>query len=604
MVLKYLSFLRLCGTVTLLLSACLRPVQAANFEGETAAVFPLSVASGDPHAHGFLLMTHLSTEVFDADNPELTLEISEEEDFRKLVLAKALIVEPPRFLPVDAALQDRGEPFSLEQEQLYAADTSSEIPIKIYVDEPLLAANHYYYYRFSYKGVNSRVGRAHTLPERATSLASLRLGIVTCQDYTTGHYHAFDYLAKENLDFVVHLGDVIYEYDRYPGMPRRELRRPLSLPHGIAGLASELGVRKANSLADFRHIYRLERSDRHFQQALERHTWIFTRDDHEVADNVYWDYTQDEPGLPEHDPRRLWPKKDKNQLLLNALQAWNEYIPMHAGFNSAATRPQAALASFFKTYHFGTLADLFLIAGRMFRGLKTTAAPRGTMLGLEQKQWLLNEILESQSSWQLLGNQTLMAPFRVTGTHTWLLQRLQPMGSDGVLNPDAWDGFSEERQEILEALSNKSKVVVFTGDMHTSLASYLKRDFDVSTNSDKDNIIGAEFMTPSLTSPNFSSSIQAKIKIAGLTASVRAVFESHNPHFAHFHGGIYGYAIAHIQAERIDWFVYKIAKKSKKSKKLRKHLYYLPASKEIGKRNKRELKKLTEQNILSSASRR
>lgn len=591
----------------IILLFCISSIQCWSKPGDKKFnhqdIFPLSVASGDPEAHGFTLMTHINRAVMSKNNPLVVLEISDSRDFSKIIYQQ--MIDLSDVMSLTDTCQPEGFPLNsynqemLEISQTFYPDQAQEIPVKISVSDPAIGAGQYSYYRFEYQGVRSRTGRARTLPEPDDqSIEDLKLAVVTCQDYTTGYYHGFEELASEALDFVLHLGDAIYEYGQYAGMRKKDYVRPISLPHGVMSLPPEEGVRKANSLADYRLIYRMERSDPEFQKALENHTWIFTRDDHEFADNVYWDYRNNEPGFPAHDPRKNWPKEAKRQVMINALRAWSEYLPMKTRFNPLAHSPQEALGDFYKSYQFGALADLFLIAGRVFRGPLSGNDQADTMLGPSQKDWLLNKIHYSRSKWQLLGNQTLMAPLRVTGTTKKIVQNFISLTPEGAVNSDSWDGFHDERQEILEALSQKDQVVVFIGDMHTSLASYLKKDFNIMSNQIRDNIIGAEFMTPSVTSPHFSDSIRAKTHLSGFTPVTRSVFKKKNPHLKHFHGSIYGYSLAYINKDRIDWFVYKIGKKNKRFKKLRKYLYYTPANRTIGKLNKSQLKDKNKEQLL------
>ena len=67
-----------------------------------------------------------------------------------------------------------------------------------------------YHYRFSYGGATSRVGRTRTAPSDDSD-ASVRFAVVSCQDYGGRHYHVLRRLLEEDLDFVVHLGDYVYE---------------------------------------------------------------------------------------------------------------------------------------------------------------------------------------------------------------------------------------------------------------------------------------------------------------------------------------------------------------------------------------------------------
>ncbi len=83
--------------------------------------------------------------------------------------------------------------------------------VKVPLTDSALAPFTSYYFRFIYNGVASRTGRFKTLPTANADLAEINLGFVVCQDYGNGYYAALAHLAQEQVDFVVHLGDYIYE---------------------------------------------------------------------------------------------------------------------------------------------------------------------------------------------------------------------------------------------------------------------------------------------------------------------------------------------------------------------------------------------------------
>ena len=56
---------------------------------------------------------------------------------------------------------------------------------------------------------------ARTLPER------LRFAFASCQHYETGFYTAYEHMARESLDLIVHLGDYIYEGSARDGQTRK-----------------------------------------------------------------------------------------------------------------------------------------------------------------------------------------------------------------------------------------------------------------------------------------------------------------------------------------------------------------------------------------------
>ena len=72
-----------------------------------------------------------------------------------------------------------------------------------------------YYYRFATRDEESPVGRFRTaLPPDSNQ--PVRFAFFSCQDFTFGYFNAHALLAKEDLDFVVYLGDYIYAEDYYP----------------------------------------------------------------------------------------------------------------------------------------------------------------------------------------------------------------------------------------------------------------------------------------------------------------------------------------------------------------------------------------------------
>src|SRR5699024_3080188 len=79
----------------------------------------------------------------------------------------------------------------------------------------------------------------------------LRFAYVSCQDYTNGYYHALRFAAEEEVDFVIHLGDYIYESVGDPSyqnpLPDRQIRLPSGQP-------------KAFTIEDYLTLYRTYKS--------------------------------------------------------------------------------------------------------------------------------------------------------------------------------------------------------------------------------------------------------------------------------------------------------------------------------------------------------
>lgn len=497
-------------------------------------VFDLSVASGDPSASGAVLWTHIADAKVDGVSP-LVFQIALDEAFDQLVLE------------------------GLVQAEDFAADRDFSVNIDV---DGQLQANTRYYYRFFYRGVFSRTGRCKTLPNEGESLDELKVALLTCQDYTTGYYNAFHHLAEEDIDFVIHLGDFIYEYAQYSGF-ENNLVRSLDLPSG---------EKVAISLEDYRYIYRAVRSDLNLQKAMEQHTFIVTWDDHETCDNAYWDYERDTLGAPDHpfeiDEVFAGSEDLLTQLKLDSQRAWLEYIPARVHVEESAQHPHEYLR-IYRQFKFGDMLELFMTDSRTYRSKQPCGdgdsagenfrcrdyeLPSQTMLGAEQKQWLIQGLTESEAIWKVWGNQTLMAQLALTTLGYQI----------AYANYDAWDGYQAERQEIMRAVkdNNVDNFVVFTGDLHTSIASYLKIDYSNINNWNYSNLVGVEVMTPSVTSPNLQDNIENSTNI---DKDLRSLFNGgaqlNNPHIKDFNSSIYGYTVVEFSRNKMRWNVYDIDKR-------------------------------------------
>lgn len=133
--------------------------------------------------------------------------------------------------------------------------TSAErdFTVKVQVRDDRLKAGTRYRYRFYLNGKVSRKGRFKTLPAVGADVAGARFGYISCQDYTNGYYTALYHLEREDdLDFIVHLGDYIYETvaegNFQGGGPEERQIDPAKLGSGTNG--------EADTLADYRFLFR------------------------------------------------------------------------------------------------------------------------------------------------------------------------------------------------------------------------------------------------------------------------------------------------------------------------------------------------------------
>ena len=189
---------------------------------ERRELYPEGVASGDPDDHSVILWTRRP---FDhGERQVLTLELAEDEAFRRVV------AHAPA--PVSAA---------------------SDWTTRVLVGglEPART----YWYRFTdAEGNGSRVGRTRTAP-RADDPRPVHFAFVSCQSVNEGALNGYRRMIFEDergapadqLDFVLHLGDFIYEVVQYPDEVRTRYDRTI---YEVARIQDGLKV------ADFHEIGR------------------------------------------------------------------------------------------------------------------------------------------------------------------------------------------------------------------------------------------------------------------------------------------------------------------------------------------------------------
>ncbi len=456
--------------------------------------FPQGVASGDPRPGAVMLWTR-AVPASGAGPVALQLEVSADPDFRQLLL----------------------------QQQLHTGP-QADYTVRAYVDG--LQPDRHYYFRFRGDEQSlSRTGRTRTAPAAGES-PPVNLAFASCQNYEQAHYGAWarmiadDKVAAENerIQFVLHLGDFIYErlWDQQPGGGQPPRRLP-DFPDGVSSDKN----RRAVTLADYRHLYKRVLEDPHLQEARARWPFVCVWDDHEFSNNNHQSYSTygAEPEL-------------EAQRKLDANQAWFEFIPAvldeleqqpSHGFQPVqlkgddASRNTAARdsLSIYRKLSWGSLLDIVLTDTRSYRsphclpkgfaeslGLPMTPVslveladagsryqqgnppevlpygdggmpnparqrPPGTLLGEVQRDWFLETLAGSRARWKLWGNSLPMLPMRLD------------LGSlpfsdyqDSVFTIDPWAGYPYEQALLMEALQTHavSGVVSFSGDHHMHAA--------------------------------------------------------------------------------------------------------------------------------------
>jgi alkaline phosphatase D len=367
------------------------------------------------------------------------------------------------------------------------------------IDVTNLTPSTCYYFDFETAGNYSTVGRTRTADLGPNS--NVRFAVVSCSNYQHGYFNVYGALAQRNdVNAVLHLGDYIYEY-------------------GIGVYSANMAdrahspVHETITLDDYRLRYSHYRLDNDLQAVHQQYPFICVWDDHESANDAWTG------GAQNHTPSTEGPWQVRKN---NAIQAYFEWMPI---------RETAFENSIYRKIEYGDLVNLYMLdtrlEGRMMQLQATSPSINNhdrTLLGLDQKNWLKNELINSTSQWNIIAQQVMMAPL----LNSWNLP----------VNTDIWDGYPAERAELLNYIIDYDipNVVVLTGDFHTSWANNLPLSNYIPAT--HENSAGVEFVATSLSSPSINVNISP--------FSIKAI----NPHIQWFDLEKRGFLLVDITPER------------------------------------------------------
>ncbi|MDB5693330.1 MAG: alkaline phosphatase [Alphaproteobacteria bacterium] len=424
---------------------------SAQSGGYTAFPFGLGVAAGDPAPDGFVIWTRVAPEPLEPHG------------------GMAMAPVPVRWeVATDqlfAAIVARGEEIA-----------RPELAHSVHVELAGLLPDRPYWYRFRAGGEKSVVGRARTLPAAATSPRALRFGVAGCQNYEDGFYAAYRHLADEDLAFVYHYGDYIYE-----GWPSG-----IHTSHSgeITAPVRRHAGQNCYDLADYRRRYAQYKTDPDLQRAHTAHAWFATFDDHEVRDN--WAGDSDTTDTP---PELFRTRRAA------AFQAWYEHMPVRR-----ALLPEGAAIRAWRGARYGDLVSFDFLDTRQYRTghpcgddfsppCPTLADPRAAVMSAEEEAWLVRNLSRPQARWSCVAQQVMMMS----------LDRRTEDGPAPILNMDSWAGYEAPRRRLLARMRGLDNVVVLTGDEHQNFAGIL---------TDGDQPVAVEFVATSISSGGDGSDLR------------------------------------------------------------------------------------------------
>ncbi len=477
----------LAGDSTALAKVARRRTRYARTPLAKGVKYGQGVSSGQPSTSGITLWTRV--EGVDRTS-RLQVEVSPDEDFRRIVARNDVLAEQAR-----------------------------DFTIHTRVSRGLRPGEQYFYRFYTCMDENSQVGRFRTA-RPSDSREPVRIGFFSCQEYDSGFYTAHAALAREaDLDLVIGLGDYIYErvFDRNP------------IRSDTTGANRDGEVQ---TLPEYHQKYNLYNSDPNLIAMRASHPMMAIWDDHEVEDN----YARDKPGEATKQVRVPFLQRQRN-----GYDAFFNHMPR--------IRVKSDPDQIFGRIGLGGSADVFLLDQRRFRDDQACgdefAVPCGeqddpgrTLLGADQKRWLLDGLAGSRATWKVIGNQVMIMALDV------------PRGNP--LNPDQWDGYAAERAELLNFIGDRGvKDVAFvTGDIHTFFTgnvsptgrqSELRQPASVAT----------EFVGGSITTKGiFDAASGERGRDAAALPSDESVYIN-NPHIRFSNQSVKGYGVLEASSEEL-----------------------------------------------------
>ena len=370
--------------------------------------FTLGVASGDVTQDSAVLWTRLAPEPLAADGGlgrdaiPVRWELFRDEEMQQLIR--------------------QGEELAVPQ-----------LVHSIHADVRGLEPGRDYWYRFSVGAHTSEAGRTKTLPARNSQTEAIRFVTVSCQNYAHGYFVAYDHIVADNPDFVIHLGDYIYETSYGVNFRRHETEvMPLTLD-------------------GFRRRHALYKTDENLKRAHARLPFFTTLDNHDAVIDT--------------DPATM-------AIRAAAYQAWYEHMPVRGYGNPGDDRFELQ-----RTVHAGDLMQVSLLDTRQFRARQLPCSgdrsPHGfgnyvvrcpemfaeerTMLGEEQENWLADNIQAGSTPWNVIASSSVFSPFHLD------------IDGKSYNFAGSWDGYPANRSRVVDAINRAEtgQVVVLSGDMHS-----------------------------------------------------------------------------------------------------------------------------------------
>ncbi|KAF7163739.1 hypothetical protein CNMCM5623_008497 [Aspergillus felis] len=452
--------------------------------------FTHGVASGDPYAESVILWTRCAPSFDDVNDNSTTSGLVPLYNPVPIYSGKHMskpVSKAPVCLNYKVS-RDAGMKKVVSEGTVF---TSSDIDYTVKVEATKLKPFTTYYYQFNVCNSDNKspIGRTKTAPAPKDDVSNINLAVYSCSNYPFGFFNGYgNPVRKDSVDYVVHLGDYIYEY-----------------ANGEYGWGNSLGRipqpdRTIFTLYDYRKRLATYRTDLDLQASHQNYAWIPVWDDHEVSDNTYRDGSaklhNDEESFLTHGGVSV------DQRKMNAVRAYFEWMPIRQVEMDDNLR-------IWRNFQLGSLVDLIMLDTRQYdRSITDTydntdyiyeiANDAGrTLMGSRQENWLYRNLIDSASRgahWRIIGSQIIFSRLNQSIAN-----------SEHPLNVDAWDGYLANKNRTLQTLYDHQigNNIMIAGDSHANWVSDVawidNKPYDSKTGA---GAIGVEFAGTALTSPS------------------------------------------------------------------------------------------------------
>jgi alkaline phosphatase D len=246
-----------------------------------------------------------------------------------------------------------------------------------------------------------------------------------CRDVEDG-YPIFRAMTRRRADFFLFVGDTIYA-------------------DHVCAVSPHVGGNEfvAVTLDGYRAKHLYNRADSAVQEMFRATPVYATWDDHDVTNNFSG---STEPLMP------------------IGRRAFRDYW----GIEGPAEEPDRI----YRSTRWGRSLEVFILDTRQYRSRNEEVdGPNKTMLGAEQRRWLLDSVSASDATWKVIVTSVPLGIFTATISDSWTSANLL-----GYPRPGA--GFAYERNLILRTLRDRGvrNVVFLSGDVHHG--QFLRHDVD------------------------------------------------------------------------------------------------------------------------------